>query len=158
MCRFLEERYSHLMEQDASSYVQAIHGALKSANSMLRLIYSHGLWLQRQDAKACATLGLQFASHYLQAAHEALALSRTRFKLSPKYHAFQHIIQYLMDELEIQDAVYIQSPLQWSTQQDEDFVGRVSQLSCAVSSRTVHRQCMARYGANLWEHWDAWQS
>ena len=153
-CRFLEFRYAQLEPQ---AYTQAIYEAICSANQFLRGLYGHGLWIRASDAQMIQASGLKFVSQYVTAAHHALVLEKTRFKLAPKLHALLHIIQYLRDELAT-GAQWVQSPIQWSTQQDEDFVGKISKLSLAVSSRTVHAQTMAKYATNFWEHWKDWKS
>ena len=45
------------------------------------------------------------------------------------------------------------SPLAYSTQMDEDFVGRISQMSRYVASRTVHRKTIERYKLGMMSVW-----
>ena len=97
---------------------------------------------------------LRLPAKYLEVAYMALANRKTRFKLSPKYHAFNHIADYVrVDLIKFPLAQWLRNPVTWSTQQCEDFTGRVSQLSTAVSSRACHRQVMCRYAVNLKNHW-----
>ena len=122
----------------------------------MRQLYAHGLFFKRKDAVEFLRLGYDFASKYVAAADMALRMGRTRFKLSPKLHALYHILQYVQDDLANTQASFIRNPVTYSTQQDEDFVGRVAALSTAVASRTMHAQTMARYAINFWNHWGDW--
>ena len=152
--RFLEERYKRLLAEQPSEYVAAIHQALCKANSMMRQLYSHGLWYQRSDAQVFVEHAYGFLTTYLEVAGMALSQRKTRFRLTPKYHAFNHIADYVRNDLlEFPLAQWLRNPVTWSTQQCEDFTGRVSLLSTAVSSRTCHRQVMCRYAVNLRKHW-----
>ncbi|CAE7322382.1 unnamed protein product [Symbiodinium microadriaticum] len=75
------------------------------------------------------------------------------FRLTPKYHAANHLVDYVLYPLkENPESEWVLNPVAWSTQQDEDFTGRVSLLSTAVSSRSCHVQTMARCAINLWSH------
>ena len=136
----------------------AIYLALRSANNFMRGLYNHGLWIRRLEAVRLHDLGFQFVSHYMQAAYEALFHSRTRFKLAPKLHAFLHILEYLRDAL-VKDVEWIENPITWSCQGDEDFVGKISTLSLSVAAKTNHTRTMNKYATNLWQHWDdPWQA
>ncbi|CAE7837994.1 unnamed protein product [Symbiodinium sp. CCMP2592] len=152
--RFLEERFGTLLAEEPSDYVAAIHEAVSKANSMMRHLYAHGLWYRRFDAEVFVRHTYGFMTKYLEVAYMALSQRKTRFKLTPKLHAFNHIADYVRNDLEKYPlAQWLRNPATWSTQQCEDFTGRVSQLSTAVSSRACHRQVMCRYAVNLWKHW-----
>lgn len=143
-----------MLAEEPSDYVAAIHEALCKANAMMRHLYAHGLWFRRGDAEVFVQLGYGFLAKYLEVAYMALSRRRTRFKLTPKYHALNHIIDYVRDDmLKYPLAQWLRNPTTWSAQQCEDFTGRVSLLSTAVSSRACHRQVMCRYAVNLWKSW-----
>ena len=156
--QYLESRYSQLVAaRPGDAYLSAIYESLRSANELMHILYSHGLWLPRPVAIQVVQVGYCFLGKYLQAAYEALQIRKTRFKLTPKYHAWAHICDYVRNDLKYQ-AKWFMNPVTWSTQQDEDFTGRVSSLSLAVASRTAHLQVMAPYAINLWDHWGDWKA
>ena len=155
MTRFLEPIFDQLVKdgQQPTQYVVAIRDSLRAGNSMLRFLYGHGLFLKRSDAIDYVAIGYRFLTSYLAAAHEALKLEKCRFRLTPKYHAANHLVDYVLYPLkENPESEWVLNPVAWSTQQDEDFTGRVSLLSTAVSSRSCHVQTMARCAINLWSH------
>ena len=139
MCQFLQSRYSAEMLSNPCEYKGCILSALDAGNNFMKALYGRGLWLPRQHAIKVIQFGYQFLASYLQAAHCALVRRRTRFKITPKFHAFNHICDYLRLELQQQDAEWCLNCCVYSTQQDEDFVGKISLLSLAVSSRSAHR-------------------
>ena len=152
--RFLEERFRQLLAEEPSDYVAAIQETLSKANSMMRHLYAHGLWYRRFDAEVFVQHAYGFLTEYLDVAYMALSQRKPRFKLTPKYHALNHIADYVRGDLEkFPLAQWLRNPVTWSTQQCEDFTGRVSQLSTAVSSRACHRQVMCRYAVNLRKNW-----
>ena len=146
----------HLTEAH-SEYLQTILSAAQAANAFMSLVYRQGLWLTRKQAIEAVRLGYKFMSWYVACAHAALQRRRARFRITPKFHAFMHIVDYMRHELET-NADHILNITVYSTQGDEDFVGKVSLLSCAVSSRAAHTQTLARYALNLWEHWNDFQA
>ena len=155
MTRFLEPVLDQLVQdgQQPTQYIVAIRDTLRAGNSMLRFEYGHGLFVRRPGAADYVTTGYKFLFSYLSAAHEALVLKKCRFKLTPKFHAANHLVDYVLDPLtDNPETEWLMNPLAWNTQPDEDFTGRVSLLSTAVSSRSCHVQTMARYAINLWNH------
>lgn len=155
MTRFLEPIFDQLVQdgQQPTKYIVAIRDSLRAGNSMLRFLYGHGLFVRKPDAVEYVRIGYDFLSSYLTAADEAFKLKKCRFRLTPKYHAVNHLVDYVLDPLKDNpEAEWFLNPVAWSTQQDEDFTGRVSLLSTAVSSRSCHVQTMARYAINLWNH------
>ena len=139
-CSFLEWRYQqHLQSSNCpcNEYMTSIYNCLQAANACLRCMYSHGLWISPTDAGTILRCGYDTMRHYLDAASMALSMHKTRFKITPKLHAFNHCMDYLLQN---PSADWMLNPCIFSTQQDEDFVGRISALSCAVSVKSVHRQ------------------
>ena len=142
----------------SDEYITSIYMALRSANEFMRGLYSHGLWLRRHEALRLVEHGFQFVANYVQAAYEALFHSRTRFKLAPKLHAFLHILGYMCDAL-AKSTDWVENPITWSCQGDEDFVGKISSLSLSVAVKTSHTRTMLKYATNVWQHWDdPWQA
>ncbi|CAE7211121.1 unnamed protein product [Symbiodinium sp. CCMP2592] len=152
-CSFLEAFWSeHLAvanEQDL--YLDAVLRALRAANVFLRTLYRSGLWLSVDRCKIVAEAGLAFLKAYLEASSRAYERGRTRFKLTPKYHALIHIIDVLATAYE-SNRRWTLNPLCEATQMDEDFVGRVANVTTAVNVRQMHKSTLRKYLTNVWTH------
>ncbi|CAE7352853.1 unnamed protein product [Symbiodinium sp. CCMP2592] len=158
VCRWLETVYANRIaeQQNPSAYLIAIHGALRVSNQLMHMLYRHGLFVSRANGNVIVSTGYQFLNLYFTAAYEALQQRKTRFKLTPKYHALTEIIDYVRRELMVTPhASWVINPVTYSCQSDEDFVGKVSALSTAVARRSCHTQVLARYAIQLWQHWDS---
>ena len=125
--------------------------AFRSANAFLRVLYKSGLWLSQDRCRAAAQAGLDFIRSYLEIAAMAHEAERTRFKLTPKLHAMIHITDHMVSGLE-RGLRWTLNPLSESVQMDEDLVGKVSSITCTVSTRQVHLQTIRKYLTNLWSH------
>ena len=75
----------------------------------------------------------------------------TRFKLQPKYHVVGELIFQL--QFERSRSMHSINPLSFSTQIDEDYVGRLSTFSRSVSSRTVHKRTIQKFLLALGSLW-----
>ena len=95
--------------------------------------------------------GYRCVNSFQKCAQRAYIMGVTRWKLMPKYHSFGEILF----ELEVRKRKSIPSinPLCWCTQQDEDFVGRIANMSRSVSIRTVHSRTIGRYLVALASKW-----
>ena len=146
MCSFTEafwaKHIAALPEPD--EYLNGILRSLQAANRFLQGIYHSGLWLSQERTRMIAQSGLDFLRYYQTTSHRAFKLQKTRFKLTPKYHALIHIIDVLVVGCK-NGHRWTLSPLAESTQTDEDLVGRVSLITTRVSSRAVHTQTLQRY-------------
>ena len=154
VCQYLQVRYSAEMAASPCEYKRCVLATLTAANLFMKGSYGRGLWLPRQQAVKVVEFGYQFMGSYLECAHFSLLRRKTRFKISPKFHAWNHVCDYLRMELQHEDAEWCLNCCNWSTQQCEDFVGKIAALSCAVSSRSAHKQTLARYAINLHAHWE----
>ncbi|CAE7259534.1 unnamed protein product [Symbiodinium sp. CCMP2592] len=153
MCCFLENFWSnHISSLDApDAYLSSMLDALRSANAFMRLLFRSGLWLSLDRCRAVAKAGLGFLKAYLEASHAAYTMRRTRFKVTPKFHAMIHIVDTLVCASNAKRQ-WTLSPLSESTQIDEDFVGRIASITTSVDSRVVHKQTLDRYKTNVWKH------
>ena len=150
---FLEERFEALVAvgTEPPEYFGAVLEAIKGANHFMHVIYNAGLWLTDSEANRCIQSLSRFLKYYQVCATLAYERKNPRFRLSPKYHSAAEVLFDIMHA----KAGNVQglNPLAWSTQIDEDFVGRVATFSRAVSSRTVHFKTVQRYKLSLGVQW-----
>ena len=123
-------------------------------NNFFRLIFSRGLFLNRDDASLAANLALQFLRRYSFLAETALRQSRALYILQPKCHAFHHIAISMYLSSSTPQVRYILNPLGYSTQCDEDFVGRPSRLARRTKVGKVQvRRVLQRYLKGAYHQW-----
>ena len=153
MVLFLEDFLKRHLESLAAPdpFLESIYVASKSANTFLRNLYRSGLFLDPNTAYTVAQAGIGFLRSYSEAAQQAYNMNLMRFKLNPKFHAMIHIVDRFCQSVESGHR-WTWNALAESSQQDEDFVGKISKLSCAVSARSVHLQGVSRYLTNAWRY------
>ena len=131
-------------------YLESACAACKSANGFLGQLYRCGLWLSHDQCVQVAQHGLAFLKAYQECAQYAFNRQVTRFKLQPKYHAMIHLVDtYVRGANSFRRWTW--NVLGDGTQMDEDFVGRISAISRAVSVKSAHDQTIARYLVSMWE-------
>ncbi|CAE7638788.1 unnamed protein product [Symbiodinium sp. CCMP2592] len=153
MCSFLEMFWTqHLASASTrDAYLDGLLECLRAGNLFMRTLYGSGLWLSLDRCKIAAESGLAFLRSYLATSHRAFELQRTRFKLTPKFHALIHVIDGLAIAYN-SGRRWTLNPLSEATQMDEDFIGRVSSLTTAVGTRQMHIQTLKKYLTNVWTH------
>ena len=132
-------------------YVDSIEDCCRSANVFLSTLYGSGLFLDLCTTRKVAQAGLDFLRSYSECAQLAYNRNRMRFKITPKLHAMIHMTDNLVQAC-ISQRRRTYNLLAESTQMDEDFIGKVSALSRAVSTKVCHMETMSRYMVNVWLH------
>jgi len=128
--------------------------AAAAANECLRVCYSRPLFVDRDDAALIANLGFRFLRRYDSLAGLALQQNRPLYIIQPKGHAFQHVLMSLLTSLQDASVQFFMSPLAWSTQCDEDFVGRPSRLARRTKvGRIQVRRVIQRYLKGAYHEW-----
>ena len=153
LCVFLEARLSKALasvEEDSKNYLQDMVRLLRYANCFMTCLYRADLWLLDTERQKLIDHGVQTMVLFKRLAAQAYAWNLTRWKLQPKFHFFSEVLYSL--HADQARKVPSLSPLAFATQCDEDFVGRVSQASRSVSSRTVHVRTMQKYLLSLKVH------
>ena len=126
--------------------------AAKAINSFLRGLYTSDLWIQPNDAVRFGQLGMQFLRRYSTLAAEAHRDNRALFVLQPKLHVLHHCFLSMIHFG--QQNIAVLSPLCFSVQPDEDFIGRPSRLSRRVTARSiVIDRVLSRCMQACFEHW-----
>lgn len=147
----LEDALPLIDDNDVRRYFALIHAAVCSANAFLRVFYHSNLWLANREADVAIAEGQQCLDTFQKLASTAFDWGLTRWKIQPKYHMVGEI---LFDMRSCREAgLPVLNPLCWSTQQDEDFVGRVSAISRHVDARTIHERTISRYQLALASRW-----
>ena len=128
--------------------------AAAAVNECLRICYSRPLFLGRTDALLIANLGLRFLRRYNTLAEQCVRENRALYIIQPKGHAFHHLMMSLLNSLENPSVQFLMNPLAWSTQCDEDFVGRPSRLSRRTKvGRSQVRRVIQRYLKGAYHQW-----
>ena len=106
-------------------------------------LYHAAFWLTRSERRTLIVSGTKFTTAFRVCADHCYWADLTRFKLQPKQHMFGELVF----ELQVQECQNLPSPnpLVYSTQQDEDYVGRICTYSRSVSIRTIHVRTLSRY-------------
>lgn len=143
VCKFLEHKFKETLLSNRTEYIEAIYSACSASNEFLRCLYGADLFMPRSVTGRAAACGRKILEQYSKAASIAYSLSKTRFKLTPKYHLFCHVVMNL--ETAHRTRRFSLNPMAYSCQMDEDLVGRTSTMSKACSIRRVHEQTLRKY-------------
>ena len=154
LLRFLEHRIGNALKKlkgTTLSFFSDMLAAIAAANAFMRCLYSSALFLFQTERDELLSSGHACINAFHRLANKAFEMNLTRWKYNPKLHMLGEVLY----ELEYQRRKHLpsMSPLSWITQQDEDFVGRVSAFSRSVSIRTVHTRTLGRYLIALGARW-----
>ena len=122
---------------DPTELFEAMKQTLQSALLMLRILYSHGLWLSRKCARRVQHHMLRYLRGYKVCADMCAKIPVAGFGLKPKYHSMHHICMEIAFQL-TSGAMLVLSPLAFNCEGNEDAVGRVCRVARRVSARTVN--------------------
>ena len=136
-----------LADDETKTLFHQIFVAVKAANHFMRTMYHAALWLSVAERRTLIESGHRFIQAFKTCAGICYWNDLTRFKYQPKLPMFGEVLY----EIEFQERHDRPSPnpLTWSTQQDEDFVGRIRTFSKSVSIRTIHERTLGRYQVAL---------
>ena len=142
-CKFLE---STLCGSDWSHepMLEKAGEAFAAINACLAALYTENVFIPADRAVVIAENGLKFLRRLAWLAKEAVKQQRALWLLTPKAHALHHL--FLEDMLK--PALEGRQPLNvllFSTQLDEDFVGKQSRVSRRTDPRTVSKRCLERF-------------
>lgn len=132
---------AHVSPTFASSLASQAAGS-KAINIAVTFLYTSGLWLKAADAKKLAKWLFCFLAHYSLLANYTLEESKRRFPVYPKLHVLCHTA-FQMDQ-DADASPWVMSPLAFACQQEEDFIGKPSQVSRHTNIRQAHRSVLWR--------------
>lgn len=151
---FLEHRVQselNSFSNDDRPFFAAMLAAISAANIFMRCIYNSSLWFTPHERNVLLASGHDCETAFRRCASMAFNRGVTRWKYQPKFHMFGELL-FQLEEHKRKNIPTL-SFLCFCTQQDEDFIGRISVMSRAVSVRTVHLRTLTRYQiavAALW--------
>ena len=116
--------------------------ATKAVNITLTFLYRNGLWLKNVEARKLANWIFSFLGHYAVLADLCVRAGRSRFPTYPKNHMVCHTALQLLRDADTCE--WLLSPLATACQQQEDFIGKPSQLSRSTNVRQAHRTVIWR--------------
>ena len=130
----------HFSFPEIQSGIQAL--ATQAANSCMRELYSSGVWLRPSKAREVVTHGMRFLQGYNRLAMMAYHFRCRRFPLLPKLHFFHHLMVDMW--MEASASNWVLSPLVFSVQLQEDYIGKPSRVSRRVSPKLHALRTMQR--------------
>lgn len=129
---FLEERKAQVQECEVLSKVL---DACQSINRCFHIIYTGGLWLEKQESHDAGTLGRRFLRRYAELAAIFMGQKKLRFPIYVKHHMMDHHFRRML--LRSSRSEWCLNELVDSVQMDEDLVGHVARMSRRVSPVTT---------------------
>lgn len=153
---FLEHRFAKILSDDPghehATYIESILACLRASSKIFKILYRASLWLTDGERDAVIDSLRDLLANFKKAAGYSFnVLKLTRFKFQPKYHMLSEVRYELICNRQL--GVESLNALAFSCQMDEDFVGRLAQMSRFVSSKAVHRKTVERYKlavASVW--------
>lgn len=124
----------------AIAFAQA--AAAKSMNIAVTALYRGGLWLPSENARKVSKWLFAFLGHYANLASLSISRKKARFPVYPKLHMVCHAALELKRCAE--RSPWVLSPLAFACQQEEDFIGKPSQVSRNSNPRQTHRNVLWR--------------
>ena len=100
----------------------------------MQALYRNGVWIPAQTAVHIAALGQQFLLGYGKLAKENYRNGLRRYVLIPKLHFFNHLMVDLREQGSTQ--AWALSPMIYSVQMQEDYIGKPARVSRKVSAKT----------------------
>ena len=144
LMEFIEDLLCNHLEAYANDYQLVKAGeAAKSINEFFRILYGSDAWLEKEAAVLAGEYALRYLRRYAELAAYANRNNMTLWIIQPKLHILQHVALELVTKGVKEQ--WVQNPLLFSVQSDEDFVGRPSRTSRRVSSKTTITRVIQRH-------------
>ena len=128
-----------------AGFFRNISAASKAAAMFFRVIHNRGLWLTRDYGKQVKDAALQFAEAYSQLAMQCHTEGRARYSLVPSFHYWHHFYVDAKRQLRDPTRQHLLSPSIASCEADEDFIGKISQMSRHVHPGVTNARTIDRY-------------
>ena len=156
LTKYLEDRYTQILADHPGhthhAYLVSILSCLKASNKFFGTLYRAPLWLRERDREAVIDACSELLAGFTKLANYSFKkLKLCRWKFHPKFHMLSEIRYALLDNRA--QGVRSLNPMAHSCQQDEDFIGKISQMSRTVSSRLVNTKTIQRYKLGLRAAW-----
>jgi len=147
---FISECEANTRAVRADVLLTTVYKCAVSIETFLRGLYSYELWIPSAAAIEISSHGLSFLRLYGHGAKQSYDMTRRLFLMQPNLHRLHHIAWHLGEDARKMD--FVPNPLAWSTQPEEDYIGRPSRVSRRVSprlpiQRTIQRSLIAAHAA-----------
>ena len=140
------------VDDSAKPYLEEMLNLFTFANRFMSKLYNCNLWIKAGARQVIINSCEGLLQSFVSCAQMAFDLDLCRFKLRPKYHMVGELLfSFKTDDLKGRETL---NPLAYSTQVDEDFIGKVATFSRHVSSRTLHTRTLRRYLLALKASWE----
>ena len=116
--------------------------ATQAANSCISKLYRSGVFIPPERARSIAELGLSFLACYQKLASMAFHRKMRRYTLLPKLHFWNHLMVDLLESSARNS--WTLSPMIYSVQLQEDYIGKPSRISRRVSPKTQPLRTLQR--------------
>ena len=131
------------LEGGSDERLSLVASGTRAMNAMMKAFYEQDLWLDTSSKNMILNAG----HHYLQATSKLAVLNyrlrKNFFPVTPKHHMLYHVIKTISRQGDICSFAF--NPLSEFCALDEDFVGRVANISRAVSPRLTCLRVVERY-------------
>ena len=105
-------------------------------------LYSFGFWIRKDQAIVLSNLLFRFLTGYARCASITLVQCKRRFPMVPKVHMIAHTALDLWVQSQMAD--WVENPIAFTNQSQEDFIGRPARISRRVNTRSMHRSVLFR--------------
>ena len=139
---FIAECRNHLELFAGDHLLEIAYICAVSIENFLKGLYGHELWIHCSTAKVIAAHGISFLKHYGRGVSTSFREGKRLFLLQPNLHRLHHIIRDFKHQAET--CTWVLNPLAFSTQPEEDYIGRPSRVSRRVSARLVVQRTLQR--------------
>ena len=130
-------------EQDIQgSLLNTCYLAALEVNQFFCKLYKEGVWIPGQKAREIAAHGFLFLKLNGRVAFQSYQEGRALFPFMPNLHRLHEVFFLMVDHVTL--AGFCISPLVWSTQLFEDFIGKPSRISRRVSCRLAVKRTLQR--------------
>ena len=109
--------------------------------------------LPRSEALTVANQGLKFLSLHRQFSHRAFQAQHALFIRLPKGNTVDHALFSLQQTAKRPGMVFAPSPLLWSVQIDEGYIGKASRTSRRTGAQQSVQSTMERTLMAMYDHW-----
>ena len=149
---YLHEIREHEDLFDSDELMRAIRDSARSIDTFLSGLYRSDVWIPATVALSLAREGKRFLLQHGKAIRLCFEAKRTLFQLMPNIHRIDHVVDDMLSECKVVGPKgFVQNPLCFASQCDEDYIGRPSRLSRRVNirlqiRRTLQRSLLACFG------------
>ena len=140
---------NNVLEAWHAPVMAEIERAASGALDFFRLLHNNGLWLPRDLAHMMGEGAFQFCNSYTALARMCYNQGLTRFSLVPSLHYFHHFYVEIKQKLNNPHAMFVLSPSIANCEADEDFIGKVAQISRHVHPGVTNARSIDRYLVKL---------